>query len=135
MSQYLTITSAIEGPVPLAFRHLALRFLPVHRAILGAVNRRASDEVSPVYVPREQALGLLEAHLDGRDFLVGERYSIADIAVYGYVHVSGEAAIDLSDFPGIGRWIERIEATPGHVDDLVPIPADTRLGVGRSIYG
>jgi glutathione S-transferase len=81
------------------------------------------------------ALGLVEAHLADREFLVGERYSIADIAVYGYVHVADDAQIDLSGFPAIQAWIERVEATPGHVDDLAPIPPETRFGMGRSIYG
>jgi glutathione S-transferase len=81
------------------------------------------------------ALRLLEDHLGERDFLVGGRYTVADLCIYAYVHVAPEAAFDLSEYPAISAWIERVEATPGHVDDLVPIPADTKLGVGRSIYG
>ncbi len=80
-------------------------------------------------------LDVLEDHLSERSFLVGERYSIADICVYGYVHVAGEAGLDLAGYPAVSAWIERVEATPGHVDDLVPIPSDTRFGMGRSIYG
>ncbi len=92
----------------------------------GAQRRRAAGLA---------VLGRLEAHLRERSFLVGERYSIADIAVYGYVHVAGEAGIDLADYPAVQAWIARVEASPGHVDDLQPIPPGTRLGVGRSIYG
>jgi glutathione S-transferase len=80
-------------------------------------------------------LGRLDDHLRERSFLVGERYSIADIAVYGYVHVAVDAGLDLADHPSVQSWIELVDATPGHVDDLQPIPPDTRLGVGRSIYG
>jgi glutathione S-transferase len=81
------------------------------------------------------ALNLLDEHLRERDFLVGERYTVADLCVYAYVHVAGEAGLDLADYPAVGAWIGRVEATPGHVDDLVPIPPDTTFGVGRSIYG
>jgi glutathione S-transferase len=81
------------------------------------------------------ALGLLEQDLRDRDFLVGERYTVADLCIYAYVHVAGEAGFDLSEYPAVSAWIERVEATPGHVDDLAPIPPDTRFGMGRSIYG
>ena len=81
------------------------------------------------------ALRLLEDHLRERDFLVGGRYTLADLCIYAYVHVAPEAGFDLAEYPAVSAWIERVEATPGHVDDLVPIPPDTRLGVGRSIYG
>jgi glutathione S-transferase len=80
-------------------------------------------------------LGLLEDHLRDRGFLVGERYSIADLGVYGYVHVAGDAGLDLAEYPSVQGWIERVEATPGHVNDLEPIPPDTRFGAGRSKYG
>jgi glutathione S-transferase len=80
-------------------------------------------------------LRLLEQHLGQHDFLVGGRYTVADLCVYAYVHVAGEAGIDLSGYPAVSAWIERVEATPGHVDDLAPIPPDTRFGMGRSIYG
>jgi glutathione S-transferase len=81
------------------------------------------------------ALRLLEDHLRERDFLVGGRYTVADLCIYAYVHVAPEATFDLSEYPAISAWIERVEATPRHVDDLVPIPPETKLGVGRSIYG
>jgi glutathione S-transferase len=81
------------------------------------------------------ALTLLESHLAEREFLVGGRYTLADLCVYAYVHVAGEAGLDLTDYPAVSAWIARVEATPGFVDDLVPIPSDTRFGMGRSIYG
>ncbi|WP_439594645.1 glutathione S-transferase family protein [Falsiroseomonas sp.] len=62
-----------------------------------------------------EGLGLLEAHLRGRDFMLGERYGITDIAIFGYVHVADEAGIDLQPFPAIRAWIERVRRTPGFV--------------------
>jgi glutathione S-transferase len=92
----------------------------------GAASRRASGTA---------VLRLLDDHLRERAFLVGERYTIADIAVYAYVHVAGEAGLDLADYPAVQGWIARVEATPRFVNDLQPVPPDTRFGMGRSIYG
>jgi glutathione S-transferase len=80
----------------------------------------------------EQALAVLEAHLDGRDWLVGERCTIADVAVFGYGHVAADAG--LAAGPAVAAWMERIRALPGFVADLAPYPENARAGAGRSIY-
>ncbi len=61
------------------------------------------------------ALDAMEAHLDGREFLVGERYSIADISLYAYTHVAHEGDFDLEPYPAIRTWLDRVRAQPGHV--------------------
>jgi glutathione S-transferase len=61
------------------------------------------------------ALDAMEHHLDGRTFLVGERYSIADISLYAYTHVAHEGGFDLDPYPAIRAWLERVAAQPGHV--------------------
>jgi glutathione S-transferase len=62
------------------------------------------------------ALKALERHLgDGREYLVGERYSIADISLYAYTHVAPEGGFDLGPTPAIREWIERVERQPGYV--------------------
>jgi glutathione S-transferase len=71
----------------------------------------------------------------GARFLVGDRYTIADIAIYGYMHVAGEAGIDVAPFPAVGEWLERVAALPGHVNDLEPYPPSASRRAGRSIYG
>jgi glutathione S-transferase len=65
--------------------------------------------------PGYAALGVMEARLKDHAFLVGERYTIADIALYAYTHVADEAGFDLSGFPGILSWLERVKAQPNHV--------------------
>jgi glutathione S-transferase len=62
-----------------------------------------------------QALAVMERHLDGRRFFVGERYGIADIALYAYTHVAEEGEFDLSGYPRIRAWLDRIADQPGHV--------------------
>ncbi len=61
------------------------------------------------------ALEAMERHLDGRAFLVGDRYSIADVSLYAYTHVAHEGDFDLSAYPAIRAWLERVAAQPGHV--------------------
>jgi glutathione S-transferase len=57
----------------------------------------------------------MEGHLHGRTFLVGERYSIADISLYAYTHVADEAGIDLEPYPAVRAWLARVAAQPGYV--------------------
>lgn len=61
------------------------------------------------------ALDVMERHLEGRTFFVGERYSIADIALYAYTHVAHEGSFDLGRYPRIRAWLERVAAQPRHV--------------------
>jgi glutathione S-transferase len=61
------------------------------------------------------ALDAMEAHLDGRPFLVGDGYSIADISLYAYTHVAPEGDFDLEPYPAIRGWIDRVAGQPGHV--------------------
>jgi len=62
-----------------------------------------------------RALAAMERHLEGREFLVGERQSLADIALYAYTHVADEGGFDLGGYPAIQPWLERVAAIPGHV--------------------
>jgi glutathione S-transferase len=62
-----------------------------------------------------RALGAMEKHLAGRDFLVAERFTLADIALYAYTHVADEGGFDLAGFPEVRAWIDRVAAVPGHV--------------------
>ena len=60
------------------------------------------------------ALKLMKGHLSKNDFFVGD-YSIADIALFAYTHVSHEGGFPLDDFPKIRTWIERVKAQPGFI--------------------
>ncbi len=61
-----------------------------------------------------QAMGVMEQHLTSRDFFVGGRYSIADIALFAYTHVAEEGGFALSAYPAVSAWIERVQSQPGH---------------------
>jgi glutathione S-transferase len=62
-----------------------------------------------------RALDALEVHLSSRRFLVAERYTIADMALYAYTHVAHEGGFDLTAYPSVRAWLRRVSAEPGHV--------------------
>jgi glutathione S-transferase len=62
-----------------------------------------------------KGLQALERGLAGNDFIVGNRYSVADISLYAYTHVAREGGFDLSPYPAIETWIERVADQPGHI--------------------
>ena len=71
-------------------------------------------------LPERQAAGrrvlkAMERHLDGRNYLVSEVFTIADISLYAYTHVAPEAGLDLELYPAIRAWLARVASQPGHV--------------------
>jgi glutathione S-transferase len=62
-----------------------------------------------------RTLEAIEQHLSATPFLVAGRYTIADIAIYGYTHVAEDGGFDLSQYPAVQRWIARVAGQPGHV--------------------
>jgi glutathione S-transferase len=61
------------------------------------------------------ALEAMERHLAERAFLVAERYTIADIALYAYTHVAPEGRFDLHPYPAVNAWLARVAEQPGHI--------------------
>jgi glutathione S-transferase len=61
------------------------------------------------------ALGVMETHLAKHDWFAGNRYSIADIALYGYTHCAAEGGFDLARYPALTRWLARVVDQPRHV--------------------
>jgi glutathione S-transferase len=62
-----------------------------------------------------RALEVMEQHLGRSPFFVGERYTIADIALYAYTHVAHDGGFDLERFPSVRAWLARVKAQPGYV--------------------
>ena len=86
-----------------------------------------AEQIPEVYENRlrrgEDALVALDRGLsDGREFMAGD-YSIADIALYAYVHCADDAGTTLAEHEAIVAWIGRVEATPRFENDLEPLPA------------
>lgn len=106
----------------LRFRLLAGRLKPTDDR---AIRRKEGGE---------QVLRLLDDHLADRAFFVADGYSIADIGIYGYVHVADEAGIDMRPYTHVGAWLERVRSQPGYMNDLEPYPPNAAPGAGRSLY-
>jgi len=62
-----------------------------------------------------RALQVMEKHLQNHRFFAADRYTIADIALYGYTHIANECDFDLTGFPAVRAWLKRIAEQPGHV--------------------
>ena len=92
-------------------------FIAVARFILHllpeATPRRA--ELPRLHDRGHAALKVMERRLAAHPFLVADRYTIADIALYAYSHVAGEGGFDLGRYPGVLAWPDRVAAHPGHV--------------------
>ncbi|MFU6377111.1 glutathione S-transferase family protein [Metapseudomonas otitidis] len=74
-----------------------------------------ADEYQVCLVRGYKALRVMEQQLSRTPYLVGDAYSIADIALYAYTHVAEEGGFDLSGFPAIQAWMARVAAHPRHV--------------------
>ena len=86
--------------------------------ILLCFSGRA-DEHAELIADRQRAgrraLAAMERHLEGREWLVGDGMTLADISLYAYTHVADEAGIALAEYPAVRRWLARVAAEPGHV--------------------
>lgn len=89
----------------------SVRYLVIHpnvedprRQTLDMMRKRGYD-----------ALGVMEGHLKSREWFVGNSYSIADIALYAYTHVAGEGGFELSGYPAIHTWLDRVKGQPRHI--------------------
>ena len=84
------------------------------------------DELAARMERGTHALAVMDGHLAERDWFVGNHYSIADIALYAYTHVAHEGGYDLSGYPAVCAWVERVAKQPDHVriDQRVGVPVD-----------
>ena len=84
---------------------------------LGLPEERL-EEYRSLHKRGYKALKVMEQQLQRTPFLVGEHYSIADIALYAYTHVAHQGGFDLTQFPAIQHWLERVQQQPGYVGML-----------------
>lgn len=93
-------------------------FISPARFLGHIVPERGVGREAEIEVWRQRAaagLATLDAHLKDRAFMLGDRYGITDIAIFGYGHVSHEAGIDMAQFPSVTAWMKRVEETEGFV--------------------
>ncbi len=90
---------------------------------LRTFTRNADPAVLEVFRKRaETAWGVLDAHLAGRRYVVDDRLTIADLSLCGYLFFADEIGVDWVAYPGIQRWLERIQSEPrwAHPYKLMP---------------
>lgn len=87
------------------------RFIQLYQGMPEA--RREEYEVC--HVRGHKAFRVMEQQLQRTPYLVGEQYTLADIALYAYTHVAHEGGFDLSGYPAINVWLARIASHPRHV--------------------
>jgi glutathione S-transferase len=103
------------------------------RVLTGRASLDDPAEQTALNMSRGVA-GVVESHLAQHEYFAAERFTVADIALYGYMHVAHEAGVDTASMPGLQAWLERVRSEPGHIDDLAPYPENSRPGNSKSIY-
>jgi glutathione S-transferase len=91
------------------------RFFPQHEEVMKFARTRG-----------ERALGMLDRHLGGSKFLVGSQPTVADIAVFAWVATADEGGWDMSRWPNVQAWAERMLALPGAAHPYTVMPKESR---------
>lgn len=99
-----------------------LAFGPAAARLINVFNAPLDKEFTHAIAAR--VLTKLEAHMDGKQFLVGETPSIADVAIYSYTAHAPEGDVSLEPYPNVQRLLRNIEA----LDGFVPMQA-TAIGL------
>jgi glutathione S-transferase len=80
------------------------------------ITPQREAELEQFFEQGYRALSVMERHLsDRREFFVGDRPTVADVALYVYPSVAHEGGFDLGSYPAVRVWLERVAALPGYV--------------------
>jgi glutathione S-transferase len=83
-------------------------------SILGKSAAELGERLTDKLAKGHEALAVLERGLEGREFLVADRFTLADISLYAYTHVAPEGGISLEPYPSIRAWMGRVASQPRH---------------------
>ena len=79
----------------------------------------------------QQALAVMERHLQSHHWFTGARYGVADIALFAYTDVAAEGGFDLEPHPALREWLARVRGTPRFVP-MAPAPAEAQALFARA---
>jgi glutathione S-transferase len=79
------------------------------------ITPQREAELEQFFEQGYRALSVMERHLNDREFFVGDRPTIADVALYVYPSVAPEGGFDLASYPAVRTWLDRVAALPGYV--------------------
>jgi len=92
--------------------------------LTGKDKQRSADAVAARRALSLKTLAILDRELGDRTFLAARRYTIADMSVFAYVHLAGDADLPLDDYPNVQAWIERVRGQPGFLSTTYPYSID-----------
>jgi glutathione S-transferase len=95
-----------------------------HWTLTGKLPRRSAEMIESKRNAAVRSLGMLESELATRRFIAGDRYSIADMAIFAYASRAEEAGLALDEYPQLRAWIARVEAQPGFLATMHPYSID-----------
>lgn len=99
-----------------------------HWIMTGKAAKRPAAMVEARRGASLKTLAILERELSQRPFLVGDAYTIADIAVFAYVHRAAEAQLPLENYPHLNAWIARVRGQEGFLAETHPYSIDPFSG-------
>lgn len=99
-----------------------------HWTLTGKLARRPEFLIEAKRQAGLRALQILEAELAARTFIAGDRYTIADIALFAYASRAEEAGLSLQPYLHFRRWLERVRAQTGHLAEMHPYSIDPHSG-------
>lgn len=92
--------------------------------LTGKLARRPPELVEGKRTTALRCLRILDDALAAPPFLVGGRYTIADMGCYAYTHLAEDAGLPLRDYPNVVGWIARVRAQPGFLAAVYPYSID-----------
>ena len=95
-----------------------------HWKLTGKDANRTKEVLSSKYDASINALSILDRALHAHEFLSGVDYTIADMSVFAYVHLSEDAGVSLAQFENLQRWIKAVSAQPGFLSEMYPYSID-----------
>ena len=92
--------------------------------LTGKLAKRDPALIAMKRAGAARALVSMQRHLQNRQFFVDERCSIADISLYAYTHLAGDAGFDLAAYPAVDAWLKRMREQPGLDERVYPYSID-----------
>ena len=92
-------------------------YIAVARFLVKLAGREVedADRLKLLRKKGSEALSVMEKAVSSSLFLGGDRFSIADIALYAYTHTAEDGGVDLSPWSAVRQWLQRVESAPGFV--------------------
>ena len=81
----------------------------------GGLHNKTEAELVTLKQRGGSALNVMNTHLQGRSFFVGDALSLADIALYAYTHTAHLTGFDMTTYPNVTAWVQRVRETPCHI--------------------